>query len=275
MESAHKTKFEACMDLLKEETIQKWEKIQEELRAKMVLTDDHKWNQVSEIKYIGGMDISASKKDPTKAISAYVIVDSTLSIVYMQFNFVTMEEPYVPGFLAFREVDHLVKLVEEQKSSRPEITPDVVLIDGNGIFHTRKFGVACHLGVLCDLTTIGCGKTIFSVDGINKEKVIKMTDKFSKAGDHCYLCGDSGETYGVALRATDDSKKPLIISVGNKISLENALRVVEITTRHRVPEPIRIADIVSRRVVTEYEKRNFMKFDINKWILENKVKLNL
>jgi deoxyinosine 3'endonuclease (endonuclease V) len=92
-----------------------------------------------------------------------------------------MTQPYVPGFLAFREVEHLKILVEEMKLKNPGLFPDVFIVDGNGILHNNSFGLACHLGVLCDVPTIGCSKTFFYIDGITAQSVeILMQEKLKK-----------------------------------------------------------------------------------------------
>ena len=114
------------------------------------------------------MDISASKHIPDIAVSALVICDKDLKIVYEDYKLVKMTEPYVPGFLAFREVNHLVDLINDLKKNAPEYLPQVILVDGNGILHVKGFGLACHLGVLVDIPCIGCSKTVFNVDGIHK-----------------------------------------------------------------------------------------------------------
>ena len=155
-----------------------------------------------------------------------------------------MSHPYVPGFLAFREVPHLLRLIE-----RAPIKPQVILVDGNGIFHNRGFGLASHLGVITGIPTIGCGKTVFAVDGITVHSVKKLSSELHQAGDTKMLVGNSGKVWGCALRATDDSINPIIISVGHKISLETSLKIVSKSCFYRVPEPIRQADKLSRRLV--------------------------
>ena len=150
------------------EILSKWRKIQEELKKKLITEDDE---SLKNIKYIGGVDISFDKYDPTIGISALVICDyQTLKIVYEDYELVKIEEPYIPGFLAFREVKHLVKLIEKLKKDKTEFLPQVILVDGNGIHHIKEFGLACHLGVLADIPSIGCSKTVFALDGINKKK---------------------------------------------------------------------------------------------------------
>ncbi len=85
-----------------------------------------------------------------------------------------LDAPYIPGFLAFREVPHLLHLIDRLRNTKPEFLPQVILVDGNGIFHQNGFGLASHLGVLANIPTIGCGKTVFFVDGISSVQQIFM-----------------------------------------------------------------------------------------------------
>lgn len=160
----------------------------------------------------------------------------------MEVEEVTLDYPYVPGFLAFREVPHLKRLIDKSP-----IKPQVVLVDGNGIFHNRGFGLASHLGVITGIPTIGCGKTVFAVDGITVNSVKGLSSMLHQAGDKILLTGNSGKVWGCALRATDDSINPIIISIGHKISLESAVKIVSESCIYRVPEPIRQADKLSRK----------------------------
>ena len=114
------------------------------------------------------MDISASKHIENIAVSALVVCDRNLKIVYEDYKLVEMKEPYIPGFLAFKEVNHLVNLINDLKKNAPEYMPKVILVDGNGILHVKGFGLACHLGVLVVIPTIGCSKNVFNINGINK-----------------------------------------------------------------------------------------------------------
>ena len=99
-----------------------------------------------------------------------------LQVVYKDYEIIRLDLPYVPGFLAFREAPHLMKLINTLKDKKPEFIPQVILVDGNGILHQNGFGLASHLGVLADIPTIGCGKTVFYVDGISKDKVRALCD---------------------------------------------------------------------------------------------------
>jgi len=97
-----------------------------------------------------------------------VLTFPDFKVVYEDYEFVKLDIEYIPGFLAFRECAHLVKLYNNLKANRPELLPQVILVDGNGLLHPNACGLACHLGVLLDVPTIGCGKTFFALDGMNK-----------------------------------------------------------------------------------------------------------
>ena len=280
MESHKKTKFEELIELKDPEILEKWRKEQDELKLKLINKDIFKYNLNNdpndkdsiELKYIAGVDISASKNIPNIAVSALVICDKDLKIVYEDYKLVKMTEPYVPGFLAFREVNHLVDLINDLKKNSPQFLPQVILVDGNGILHVKGFGLACHLGVLVDIPSIGCSKTVFAVDGINKKKVKELSKKFLiKGGDSYPLIGDSGTEWGYAFKSNEDVTNPMIISCGHKISNETALKIVKKTIIHRIPQPIRFSDKISRRLIAEYE--NFIKKNPGKeWDLKDYLK---
>jgi deoxyribonuclease V len=134
--------------------------------------------------------------------------------------------PYVPGLLSFREIPALIPLLEGMGTE-----PDLVLADGQGISHPRRFGLASHLGLLLDRPSIGCAKSrlVGSHDEPGPEK-----------GDLAYL-RDRGEVVGAALRVRP-SVKPLYVSIGHRISLETAVSIVLRCCRsYRIPEPLRRA----------------------------------
>lgn len=97
--------------------------------------------------------------------------------VYEDYEYVKLDMPYVPGFLAFREASHLLKLFNKLKNdpSKSQFYPEVVLADGNGILHNNGCGIASHLGVHLGIPTIGCGKTVFFVDGLRKVKIFSAS----------------------------------------------------------------------------------------------------
>jgi deoxyribonuclease V len=134
--------------------------------------------------------------------------------------------PYVPGLLSFREIPAVLDALQLL-----ERTPDLLLCDGQGYAHPRRFGLACHLGVLTDLPSIGVAKTrlIGDHEPVGRRK-----------GDRAWLV-DAEETIGAVLRTRDDVK-PLYVSVGHRISLGTAIDyVLACTTCYRLPETTRLA----------------------------------
>ena len=248
------------------EILTKWRKEQDELKQKLITEDDP---SLKEIKYVGGVDISFDKFDSSIGISALVICDyKTLKIVYEDYELVKIEEPYIPGFLAFREVKHFVKLIEKLKMNKKEYIPQVILVDGNGIHHIKGFGLASHLGVLVDIPTIGCGKTVFALDGITKKSVEEINNiNLKEKGDSFKLIGKSGKHWGY-LYKSKINEDPLLISLGNKICNNTALNIIKnvYVKDDRIPEPIRLSDKISRRLI--WAHHNFVnKFPKKRWNL--------
>ncbi|OEL23299.1 Endonuclease V [Dichanthelium oligosanthes] len=143
------------------------------LKSKLILEDDFVWSLPSagsssgedardKLKCIGGTDISFLKEDPSTACAAVVVLDAdTLEVVHEEFDVVQLQVPYIPGFLAFREAPILLGLLEKVKDNARHFYPQLLMVDGNGLLHPRAgFGLACHLGVLADLPTIGVGKNV-------------------------------------------------------------------------------------------------------------------
>ncbi|XP_076210302.1 endonuclease V isoform X3 [Aptenodytes patagonicus] len=127
---------------------------------------------------------------------------------------------------------------------------EVLLVDGNGLLHPRGFGVACHLGVLTDLPCIGVAKNLLQVDGLVRDELHReQIRSLQREGDTFPLTGTSGRVLGMVLRSYNNSSKPLYISVGHRVCLETAVRLVKSCCRYRIPEPIRQADIRSREYI--------------------------
>jgi deoxyribonuclease V len=141
---------------------------------------------------------------------------------------------YVPGLLAFRELPGLVRALEQLT-----VTPELIVCDGYGLAHPRRFGLACHLGVLTGLPTLGVGKTAF---------VGTFEEPGRTRGSWSDLRLD-GEVVGRVLR-TQDGVKPVFVSVGNRIDLDTACaNVLRLSPRYRLPETTRAADRLSRQAL--------------------------
>nr|XP_048285292.1 endonuclease V isoform X5 [Myodes glareolus] len=237
-----------------EETLLLWEREQARLKTRVVARDTEAWQRdptFSGLQRVGGVDVSFVNGESSRACASLVVLSyPELKVVYEDSRMVRLKAPYVSGFLAFREVPFLVKLVQWLQEKEPDFMPQVLLVDGNGVLHQRGFGVACHLGVLTDLPCIGVAKKLLQVDGlennsVHKEKIVLL----QAGGDTFPLMGNSGTVLGMALKSHDHSTKPLYVSVGHRISLEVAVRLTHCCCRFRIPEPIRQADIRSREYI--------------------------
>ena len=141
--------------------------------------------------------------------------------------------PYIPGLLSFREAPVGLAAITSL-----ERRPDLLLVDGQGLAHPRRCGIACHLGLLLDLPTIGCAKSLL---------VGQAEESGPDPGDWTPLV-NRGETIGAALR-TRPKTRPIYVSIGHRVSLTSAIALVAQCGRgYRLPEPTRLADrIASRR----------------------------
>ena len=164
--------FQERQRLVDQSTRERWKLEQRQLRDQLVLSDEHEWQvenpkKPKYLKYVAGLDVSYSKIDFQRAVAALVICEyPSMRVLYDDYEFDTASVPYIPGFLAFKEVPAYLQLFERLKKKKPELWPQVLLVDGNGIFHNRSFGCACHIGVITGIPAIGCGKTVFAVDGL-------------------------------------------------------------------------------------------------------------
>ena len=163
------------------------------------------------------------------------------------FAIVPLEFPYVPGLLSFREAPALLAALEKLKE-----LPDVLFCDGQGYAHPRRFGLACHLGVLVDRVSIGCAKSIL----IGKHGALK-----EKAGSWTELVDDmaGGERIGAAVR-TRSGVRPVYVSQGHRVSLESAIRLtLAATSEFRIPRPTRDADHFATEIKTKWLQGHLCK----------------
>ena len=267
-----KKRYQVLLSRVDPEKLKNWENEQESLKSRLSQEDDP---LLQDIMYIGGMDISYDKFDKKIGISGLVVLDyKSLNIVYEDYELVKIEEPYVPGFLAFREVKHLEKLINKLKQNSPQFLPQVILLDGNGILHPKELGIACHLGVLTDTCTIGCSKSFFCIDGLYRDLVDDMaSDYLHKKGDSKELIGDSGRHWGYIFKSSEEEEKDyLVISMGNKITNQTSLKIVKKVCKSKIAEPIRLADLITRRLIKarqKYGKKNDIRnFNLKDYLVD-------
>jgi deoxyinosine 3'endonuclease (endonuclease V) len=198
------------------------------------------------LRYVAGVDVSFFP-DGTHAVAAVVVVSyPDMEVVYEHCSKFKLKVPYMPGFLAFREVPALKAMIEKVPR---KLRPQVVLVDGNGVFHPRKCGSATHLGIVTGLPTIGVAKEVMQVGDINERTAREIAKKLDKASAWAPLIGkDEDETLASLLRP-NFGKKILVVSAGHKISLGTATVLTASLCKTSIPEPIRQADLRSRAAV--------------------------
>ncbi len=178
---------------------------------------------------VAGLD---SAYDDTGAVAAAVVVLSahTLDSVTSAVAHGVADFPYVPGLLAFREIPATLAALEKLDSA-----PDLLVCDGQGLAHPRRFGLACHLGLLTGVPTIGVAKTVWG----------EYAEPGPERGASTDITID-GAVVGRALR-TRTGVKPVFVSVGHRIDLDTACaQVLALTPRYRLPETTRLADQLCR-----------------------------
>lgn len=181
------------------------------------------------LERIAGCDISYARGGTARAACAVLDYGSLRTLEHRTVS-VKLTFPYIPTFLAFRELEGMLKAVEG-------VDADVFMVGAHGLAHPRRAGLACHLGVVLDMPTLGVAKSKLCGEAPVPPNL---------RGAHSLL-RDEGEVIGAVLRTRPDSK-PVYVSVGHKLSLETALRITLDTTRdHRLPEPLRAA----HRLATE------------------------
>lgn len=194
--------------------------------------------QHCELQRVAALDVAYAS--PQEAVAACVIHDfETLETIDARTLEVPATFPYVSGYLAFRELPAMLALWQSVSHSGP--AADVVLIDGNGILHPRRAGIAACFGLLADVPTIGIGKSLLC--GSVGLKSLRA------GGARPVLHGD--ELIGLAIRATDRSK-PIYVSSGNHCDAPQAAAIVDqLFAGHRLPEPLHQADRLTKQRVRE------------------------
>ena len=184
---------------------------------------------------IAGADVSM-EKFAKRGYAGIVTLDAgTLATVEEASSAAALQMPYIPGYLSFRELPPLDDAFRKLRTR-----PDVVIFDGQGLAHPRRFGIACHGGLLWDVPTIGSAKSI----------LVGEHDEPGWARGSTAPLVHQGETVGVALR-TRDGVKPVYVSPGHRMDIDTAVRIVlSVSPRYREPETTRR----SHRLVNELRR---------------------
>jgi deoxyribonuclease V len=184
---------------------------------------------------VAGLDCAFSG-DGKKVVAAIVVMQvREFKIVETASHICKVSFPYIPGLLSFREAPACIAAAEKLKSE-----PDLIIVDGQGVAHPRRLGIAAHLGLVFDRPTIGCAKS----------RLIGEHGTLGKNKGACSFLTDKDEVIGAIVRTRRDVK-PVYVSVGNKCLLEDAVQLVlRCAVRYRLPEPTRLA----HQLVTKLKK---------------------
>lgn len=199
--------------------------------AKLVVRED----KLEEVHHIAGVDMAINQETGMARAAVVLLSYPALELEEQHVHEEPVRMPYIPGLLSFRELPAILGAFDQLKQQ-----PELVMVDGQGIAHPRRLGIASHLGVWLDLPAIGCAKSIlrgeFDKEALDKEagSWVPLIDK------------KKDEIIGAALR-TRAHTNPMFISLGHRISLETSVRYVLACCRgYRLPEPTRLADKLSK-----------------------------
>jgi deoxyribonuclease V len=196
-----------------------------EIQAEMAAEVSRNWD-VSSPRLVAGVDISVNRWAKTGTAAVVVLSHPELEVVEIRTVTDKIGFPYVPGLLSFREAPLILKACESLTT-----VPGLLMVDGQGIAHPRRLGLASHLGLCLDIPSIGCAKSRLCGE---------HAEPGNEPGDYAELT-DKDEIIGAVLR-TRAGVKPLYISVGHKIDLATAIsRVLACCRGYRLPEPTRLA----------------------------------
>ncbi|GGQ75156.1 endonuclease V [Streptomyces flaveolus] len=207
--------------------------VQDELRARVVLDEPGPPPGTGRVT---GVDVAYDDERDVVAAAAVVLDAATLAVVAEVTAVGRISFPYVPGLLAFREIPTVLAALDALPCP-----PGLVVCDGYGLAHPRRFGLASHLGVLTGLPSIGVAKNPFA---------FTHDDPGARRGSAAPLLAGTEEV-GRALR-TRDGVKPVFVSVGHRVSLDNACaHTLALTPAYRLPETTRRADALCRAALRD------------------------
>jgi deoxyribonuclease V len=197
-------------------------------------------NILGEIRFVAGVDVSLGRQGGIGRAAVVVFRYPSMEIVAESIHEGPVTMPYIPGLLSFRELPLILPAVEKLS-----IEPDLFIVDGQGIAHPRRLGIASHLGLFTAKPTIGCAKS--RLCGEHEEVGIGIGESQDMR--------DRGEVIGRVIR-TKAACKPLYISVGHMISLETSVDwVLKLSKGYRLPEPVRQAHLAAGRKSLESVSR--------------------
>lgn len=193
-------------------------------------------DELGPVRLVAGVDISVDSPSGNARGAVVVLSYPQLELVEARIAEGKPGFPYVPGLLSFRECPLIL-----QACRQLVLLPDLILVDGQGMAHPRRIGIACHLGLFLNTPTIGCAKSV----------LCGQHDALPPQAGSWAEMVDRGEVVGAALR-TRDNVAPVYVSIGHKVDLKAAIRWVKQCCRgYRLPEPARLAHLAAGGHVPE------------------------
>jgi len=233
---------------------EEWIEEQKRLAAMCVSEDSMgdwsigKSGKIEGLQRVAGVDVSFFPDGEHAVVAVAVLSFPELELIHERCVTMRLTMPYVPGFLAFREAPACAALLV----SLPEhVRPQAVLVDGNGAFHPFRCGCATHLGVSTGLPTVGVAKTVLEVGDVTVEKVRRIARTLKRPGHWTPLTVHK-EPLAAVLWPCWEAKDPLVVSVGNLLSLRSAAILTAAVCREDVAEPVRQADLLGRAAVKRW-----------------------
>lgn len=233
------------------------DKVQIEI-SKHIIQDDQNW--ISEgvpLVYVAGMDIRFLEHDMGPACVGLIIFDNSdpeIPIVYEQYRNVEITKEYQPGYLYIRYLNLYKSMLDELKKKHSQYCPQVIMLRAGGTLHHNRCGLASHLGIVCDIPTIGVQESLLLGPKLAKKMNMDLETGYNQlfcqtdhqAGEYSEIRDRDNILLGVALVCNEKSKRPTYVSVGHRVSLDTAIDLVLDLSETRIPEPIRQVRISCR-----------------------------
>ncbi|MFO7603632.1 MAG: deoxyribonuclease V [Gammaproteobacteria bacterium] len=195
--------------------------IQERLRSQIILQD-----QFDEPRWVAGIDVGFEANNTVTRAAVAVLSFPALQLVEAQISRLPTAFPYIPGYLSFREAPAVLAAMNQLQH-----IPDLLLCDGQGIAHPRRFGIACHLGLITGIAAIG----------VAKSRLCGQHGEIPRRKGQWTPLREGDDTIGAVLRSRE-GVKPLYVSPGHKICCSTAVKyTMACITRVRLPETTRWA----------------------------------
>jgi deoxyribonuclease V len=256
------SKFQQLFHNISETQKKQIEKFENELKKKLNFT---KIINIDDIEYIGGVDTQYLENNSLKGIAGIVVIKAkTFEIVYHDYIFEDFQYEYCPSYLDAREGPKYYKLIDNLKINCPKYIPQVIIVDGNGRMNRNDFGLACWVGALSQIATVGYIKKYYRMKYLTQKRYENIINKL-KVNESEAIFDNNNILIGYILRFTEKDD-PLIINPGNMIDAVTSLNICKkLNVGQSLPLPTFLADLFVREMVNYYQ--NWTNKSTNPWII--------